>query len=393
MPRSPIITRIELTAFEIRQPNLASDRSGIGLHYHPGPGLPQLRFVVRIFTDAGVTGEYIPPRGRAKVIMAACEALAYGLIGKPALQREQLYLSMRRATKHIGEVGIGPLDIALWDLAGKFQNVSVSQLLGGHRKRLSSYASTLHGDHEKNGLSSPEAYADYAEHCLELGYPAYKVHGWHGGDVARESALLRAVAERVGCKMALMYDASCQMRSLADAIAVGRVCDDYEYFWYEDPYADGGISIHGHRKLKEFIKTPILIGEHIRNPETMTDMLLLGASDFCRVDPDYDGGITGSYKAAIAAEAMGLDTEVHSCGPAMRHLMAALTRSNYYELNLVHPHAGNAWHLPVYADDYSDELNAIGADGCVPVPDGPGLGVSYDWGAVERQQTARVVVE
>jgi L-alanine-DL-glutamate epimerase-like enolase superfamily enzyme len=192
--------------------------------------------------------------------------------------------------------------------------------------------------------------------------------------------------------MALMYDASCYMRSLADAIAVGRVCDEYGYYWYEDPYADGGISMHGHRKLKEFVKTPLLIGEHIRNPETMTDMLLQGASDFCRVDPDYDGGITGSYKAAIAAEALGMDVEVHSCGPAMRQLMAALTRSNYYELNLVHPRTGNAWNLPVYGAGYSDELESIDADGCVPVPDGPGLGVSYDWAAVERQQVAKRVI-
>ncbi|MCB1718780.1 MAG: mandelate racemase/muconate lactonizing protein [Candidatus Competibacteraceae bacterium] len=392
MSQTPVITCIELIAFEIQLPNLASDPSGLSLHYHPGPGLPQLRFGVRIITDSGLVGEYIPPRGRAKVIMAACEALAYGLIGKPALAREQHYLSMRRATKHIGEVGIGPLDIALWDLAGKYQNVSISQLLGGNRSRLPTYASTLHGDSEKGGLSSPEAYADYAEQCLELGYPAYKVHGWSDGNVARESAVLRTVAQRVGGKMALMYDASCYMRSLADAIAVGRVCDEYGYYWYEDPYADGGISMHGHRKLKEFVKTPLLIGEHIRNPETMTDMLLQGASDFCRVDPDYDGGITGSYKAAIAAEALGMDVEVHSCGPAMRQLMAALTRSNYYELNLVHPRTGNAWNLPVYGAGYSDELEAIDADGCVPVPDGPGLGVSYDWAAVERQQVAKRVI-
>jgi L-alanine-DL-glutamate epimerase-like enolase superfamily enzyme len=393
MSHSPIITRIELTAFTIQQPNLASDRSGIGLHYQPGPGQPQRRFGVRIFTDVGVVGEYIPPRGRAKVIMVACEALAYGLIGKPALHREQHYVSMRRATKHIGEVGIGPLDIALWDLAGKYQGVSVSELLGGDRKRLPSYASTLHGDQEKTGLSSPQAYVDFAEHCLELGYPAYKLHGWNGGNVARESELLRRVAERVGDRMHLMYDASCQLRSLADAIALGRVCDEHHYYWYEDPYADGGISIHGHRKLKQFIKTPILIGEHIRNPETMTDMIISGASDFCRVDPDYDGGITGSYKAALAAEALGIDTEVHSCGPAMRHLMAALKRSNFYELNLLHPKAGNAWHLPVYADDYSDELEAIGVDGCVPVPDGLGLGVVYDWAAVQHGQVENIIIE
>ena len=121
----------------------------------------------------------------------------------------------------------------------------------------------------------------------------------------------------------------------------------------------------------------------------MTDLLAHGASDFARVDPDYDGGITGSYKAALAAEALGFDCEVHSCGPPMRQLMAALGRSSYYEINLLHPVAGNGWQLPVYADGYSDELDAVGADGCVPVPSGPGLGVGYDWDYIDRHRIAR----
>ena len=177
--------------------------------------------------------------------------------------------------------------------------------------------------------------------------------------MADEEALLRAVAGRVGGRMDLMYDSSCYLRTLADAIRIGKVCDEYGFYWYEDPYADGGISAHGQQKLKQHVKTPLLIGEHVRNPETMTDLLVAGASDFARADPDYDGGITGSYKAAQAAQALGMDMEVHSCGPAMRQLMAALNNSNYYEVNLVHPATGNPWHLPVYDDDYSDELEAV----------------------------------
>ena len=40
-------------------------------------------------------------------------ACLYSLIGKPALQRERHYRALRGMTKHIGEVGIGALDIAL----------------------------------------------------------------------------------------------------------------------------------------------------------------------------------------------------------------------------------------------------------------------------------------
>jgi L-alanine-DL-glutamate epimerase-like enolase superfamily enzyme len=393
MAAAPRITRIELVFFEIEQPDISSDRAGLGAAFTPGRSTAQLRFGVRIRTDAGVTGEYIPPRGRARVIAAGCEALGYGLIGKPALEREGHYQRMRRATKHIGEAGIGALDIALWDLAGKCHDASVATLLGASRRRLPAYASTLSGDHHPGGLASPQAYADFAERCFELGYRAYKVHGWHDGDPAAESAVLRAVAARVGGRMTLMYDSASNLATLADAIAVGRVCDELGLYWFEDPYADGGISISGHRRLKQHVRTPILITEFVRNPETVTDIIVAGASDFARVDPDYDGGITGCYKAAIAAQALGIDAEVHSCGPPMRHLMAALRNSNFYEVNLVHPRAGNPWHLPVYADGYSDELDCVDRDGCVAVPDGPGLGVAYDWAAVARRTVETRIIE
>ena len=75
----------------------------------------------------------------------------------------------------------------------------------------------------------------------------------------------------------------------------------------------------------------------------------------------------------------------------MRHLMAALRNSNYYELNLVHPQTVNAWHLPVYGDGYADELSSIDKDGYVPVPQGPGLGVSYDWKAIDANRLEQKV--
>jgi L-alanine-DL-glutamate epimerase-like enolase superfamily enzyme len=41
----------------------------------------------------------------------------------------------------------------------------------------------------------------------------------------------------------------------------------------------------------------------------------------------------------------------------------------------------------LYASDYRDGLDAIDGNGCVPVPEGPGLGVTYNWDLIERQRT------
>ena len=114
------------------------------------------------------------------------------------------------------------------------------------------------------------------------------------------------------------------------------------------------------------------------------------ATDFIRGDPHYDGGITGVMKIAHAAEGFGLDMELHGAGPAQRHLMAAVRNSNFYELGLVHPKASRN-RPSLYADGYRDDLDAIDAQGRVRVPEGPGLGVTYDWDFIRRHTAERVV--
>ena len=42
-----------------------------------------------------------------------------------------------------------------------------------------------------------------------------------------------------------------------------------------------------------------MIEEHVRKPKLLTELVFTGASDFKHVDPNYDGGLTGSYKSTI----------------------------------------------------------------------------------------------
>ena len=126
---------------------------------------------------------------------------------------------------------------------------------------------------------------------------------------------------------------------------------------------------------------------HVRGVEPKADFIVNDATDFVRADPEYDLGISGTMKIAHLAEAFGLDVEIHAPGPAHRHCMAAIRNTNYYELALVGPKCANAM-PPVYANAYSDQLDAVGTDGCFPVPDGPGLGVKYDWEFIRKHRVA-----
>lgn len=388
MPKQPTITEVELTSFAFPVQDMAVHPDAYDMHYEPGHTQQVGKFAVRILTDAGVTGEYVGNWMASPMALAQCEFLAPYLLGKPALERERFYTDMKRILRHYDQCGVGFLDIALWDLAGKLHESSVAQMLGAYRWRLPAYASTYHGDRHAGGLSSPEAFADFAEQCLAMGYPAFKLHGWSDGDVAEEVALVRAVGERVGGRMDLMTDPACHVRTFGDLVKLGRACDAQSFLWLEDPLRDGSISIQAHRRLRQLIRTPLLITEHVRGLEAHGDFMEGQGTDFLRIDPELDGGITGGLKIAHAAEAAGMDAEIHACGPAHRALMAAVRNSNYYEVALVHPRCANAV-PPVYADGYSDALDCIDGAGTVPVPEGPGLGVTYDWGAIERYATGK----
>ncbi|ESP90151.1 enolase C-terminal domain-like protein [Candidatus Halobonum tyrrellensis] len=388
---APTITRIESTEFSYSLDDLSTDDSGFNLVYEPGETTERKLFGIKIHTDEGITGEYV---GGNSPAAAQINMFADYLIGENPLERERHWSEIKRALRKYDRMGMGPIDIALWDFAGKYYDAAIHELLGTYRHRIPAYASTYHGD-DNGGLDSPEAFADFAEHCLDLGYSGFKIHGWGGGDdardLSRELDTVHAVGERVGDEMDLMHDPACELETFADALTLGRALDEEGFFWYEDPYRDGGISQHGHGKLAEMLDTPILQTEHVRGLEPHTDFMANGSTEFLRADPEYDAGITGAVKLARVAEGFGMDVEFHAPGPAQRQCLAAIRNANYYEMALVHPDADNTT-PPIYAGDYADQLDAVDDDGTVPVPDGPGLGVDYDWEFIEENATGSVHV-
>ena len=370
---------------------------GLSLGTHRAMGVSNLRFsrdatlnveryAVRIETDEGRTGEYVTHWVGTPAALAQSTMLAPHLLGRNPEYREQTYDDLKRELRAYDHMGHGPLDIALWDLVGKTYDMSVATMLGAYRSRLPTYASTHHGQEDGGGLDSVEAYADYALASKEQGFAGFKIHGWHDGDRKREAAVVLAARKAVGDDYPLMLDPACQLRTYADALYVGRACDDARFFWYEDPYRDAGVSAHGHKMLREQLNTPLLVSEHVRGLEQKANFVLAGGCDMIHADPEYDMGITGALKIAHFGEAVGIDVQIHACGPAHRAIVAAMRNTHFYELALVGPGMPNVI-PPVYTCGYSDAPESIGKDGCVPVPSGPGLGVSYDWDFIHAHKT------
>ena len=391
MKNSPKITRIEIHHFEHQVKDVGLEPALSLPVYEPGSVITLTGHAIKIFTDVGITGEYV---GGKEVEYGALPVFVRRLIGWNALDREGIYNDLKLILRQRSRLGISQVDIALWDLAGKYYQAPIYELLGGNRTSLPCYASTYLGDYQSGGLNSPEAYADFAEQCLEMGYPAYKIHPWVDAPIKQHVDTIHAVGKRVGGKMDLMLDPFCAPKTFADALKLGWACDEEKFLWWEDPFRDGGVSAFAHRKLRQLVKTPLLQMEHIRGLEQHVDFILAEGTDFVRGDPDTDGGITGVMKIAHAAEGLGLDIELHApAGPERRHLMAAIHNMNYYEMGLIHPKAQIVPKPPVFKCDYRDGLDTIDKNGCVQVPQGPGLGVQYDWDFITKHSKGMVAYD
>lgn len=379
------ISEIELREFVYRLEDVGTHRGH--MVYEPGSILEPPGFVLTIRSNTGVEGHYrgfcfVPPM-LTQVKMAAGQ-----LIGRDPLHREALWQDMFHEFRHTDRLGMGAIDIALWDLAGKHHDASVSTLLGGYRESVPAYSSTFQSDIAEDGLNTPESYAAFAEECRDRGYPAYKIHP--PGNPDEDIAICRAVADAVGDEIDLMLDVASEYETYADALRVGRVLDELEFFWYEDPLSDAGLSTYSMRRLTEDLRTPVLGLEHDRSgPYGRVNHLTANALDMVRASVHEDGGITGVMKIAHLTESFGLDIELHIGGPATLHCMSAIRNTNYFEHAIQHPCDISWMGDHGFTEDVEEVLN----DGSITIPDGPGLGVNLDWDFIDERTTETTLVD
>jgi L-alanine-DL-glutamate epimerase-like enolase superfamily enzyme len=226
MARPPRITNVSVYQYEHELHDVGTDYNGFNMVYLKGGKSTHKGYICTIETDAGITGEWV---GGSTETYAQVGMIARYLIGKNPLERELIYNDLKRALRKNDRFGIAPIDVCLWDIAGKLYGAPIYQLLGGYRTSLPAYASTTHGDNN-GGLDAPDAYADFALQCRELGYPAFKIHGWGNEPIQREVANVLRVREKVGPGLDLMIDPACELNTWADVLRLGRACDEANFF-------------------------------------------------------------------------------------------------------------------------------------------------------------------
>jgi len=274
-----------------------------------------------IRTDTGVTGIAFALRG-AMLQDVVDRRVRAELVGHDPIAREYLWERIWELDR-IDRFPVfvqGVIDVALWDLAGKAAGMPVYQLLGSYRESLPAYASTV-------TFGSIEEYLDVADQCLELGYPAIKLHAW--GDAHRDARLCEALREHVGADIPLMYDGSAGF-DLLDATYLGKALGAADYLWYEEPMRE--FSVTAYSWLAERVDVPLIVAEVAEGSHMKTaDFIAAGCAAAVRTSTGLRGGFTGAMRTAHLADAFLLRAEVHGPGVANRHLCMSISNTTYYE--------------------------------------------------------------
>ena len=359
-------------------------------HSHPGPLRTAHQALLRITSSDGVTGCCFAPSQvvRPHVLDQFVRRV---LLGRDALQREALWCELehwqRGSAGQLTDRSMGVVDAALHDLIGRTLGVPVWQLLGGVRERIPAYGSTMCGDELAGGLSTPEEYAAFAVQLVAKGYKAIKLHTWmppvaFAPDPGMDIRACTAVRRAVGPDIALMLDGYHEY-SRTDALRIGRALEELDFTWYEEMMNEQSMS--SYVWLAQQLRIPLLGPESLSGKHyARAEWVKAGASDILRAGVNGCGGIGPVMKVAHLAESFGMHCEVHGNGAPNLAVCGAIRNTRWYERGLLHPFLDYD-ELPPYLLQQIDPLDA---DGCVPMPTGPGLGEQIDHDYIARHTVA-----
>ncbi len=275
--------------------------------------------------------------------------LAPQLVGEDPSSIDRLYDRLWRSvfpnitTAGLTPAALAPLDIALWDLAGKVQGKPLFRLLGGYRDSVPAYGSGL------DLAYSTEDLLDEVTAFVKQGYWGVKIKVGRPRleeDVAR----LRAVRQAIGPYTPLMVDAN-QRWSVGEAISWARVTEEFNLFWMEEPIPAEDHA--GYERLSRTVNVALAAGEGEYLPEQFLNLFQRGAIQFVQADVCRVGGVTPWLRIARLADAFHLpmaphlveEISVHLCcgaanGFLVEHLPTLNLNNTGYILNPALPEAG-----------------------------------------------------
>lgn len=362
--------RIEVISRELPATGLASDLGRFSGVVEQG-GL-------RVFTDEGIEGNAFVGQfrqGGHPLFGPILNVLKPELLGRDPAEREWLWsrLAILRGRRGLPMTSWAPVDVALWDIAGKASGMPVYKLLGVQRHQAEVYA-TYPPRHE-----APEGYVTEAEEIVSQGFRAYKIHPgvMSARDVIEMVGRVRSV---VGDDFRLMLDPNGGY-GFRKALEIGRALDDNGFYWYEDPVPWSDYDAIA--ELSQRLDVPLCMSD---SPELQfsngAQLIRLQAARLVR-GTAAKLGITGLKKLCSLAEGFGMNCEIGTAGNSLLqaanlHVILSVKNCDFFEY----------W-MPQSAHQFGlVEDIKLNEQGVLEAPTSPGLGYELDWDWIEHHKVA-----
>ena len=343
--------------------------------------------LVKVKTDDGLVG--LSQLGGFMHSAAAAfirQELAPFLIGKDPLENERLMHQMlwkfnTRAHSGVWNFAVSAIDVALWDIKGKFYNTPVWRLLGGAQKSVPAYITFGLRAYGRDELAAAaKHWAANGQRRLKIQVGRSNIRGEmdpagasaeHREDnPAEDEARVKAVREAVGDDAELMVDANCLMK-LDAAVRWCKRFEPYNLMWFEEPIVHN--DPHLLAQLRKQTSIPIAAGQW-ENFAKLADLVKQDSVDFVNIHVLSVGGFTMGMKAAGLAQAFNLP--IGNGDHFDFHLQAAVPNGWRAEIHV------NNW---LTANTVYKELPKL-SDGWVTLTEKPGLGVELNEDTVKEFQ-------
>lgn len=396
---------MKITSVDIIRPQTGG-RASDGTRWNPT--------FIRINTDEGISGYGEIGLAYSDAIDAATGILKDFcplIIGMDPLANEKIWDMLLRNTfwgQGGGGVifaGISAIDIALWDLKGKYFNAPVYQLLGGKtNERLRAYASQIQfdwGPVSKN-LVTPQEYAEATLKAKEQGYDCVKVDplgvtedgGWRCNfcGILNHRDLTMAVERVAACRQAggEQMDIIVELHSQTDvnsAIQLGRELEPFHCMYYEEPTQPLNPVLF--KEIASKITIPLASGERIYSRWGYRPFLEQRSLSVIQPDLGNCGGITEGKKICDQAAVYDVGVQLHICGGPIAGAAALQLETVIpnFIIHEQHQYALMPENIGLCKYDYQP------VNGAFSVPELPGIGQELTEETIRKSQVISITTK
>lgn len=341
---------------------------------------------VRIETDNGIIGYGESGAwGFLEASAAVVDAFREYLIGKDPLRIEHHWQYLNQSFCFRGAAIMGAMsaiDVALWDIAGKYYGVPVYRLLGGGERCRDKVRTYYH-------VKSPsvEEHVRLIKEAKEQGFtavghinpfldPPRDAIGKSVSYAQKIGTAIENVArfrEAAGNEVDLCLEIHRRL-DLAEAVTLAKGIEAYHPLFYEDPIKPENLDSMGN--LARQISLPIATGERLLSIQEFAMLFTRDAMRYARVSVCAVGGLTPAKKIASMAEAFGVKVAPHNPGN-----LSPISTAACLQLCAAIPNFG-IMELP-HDEQCSPKKEIVKSDvrlekGYLIIPETPGIGATIN---------------